>query len=465
MSTLGFTFGDPKPTPDNFDTFNPKDVFADSGIFVQAVPEPIPKPWRNPPVMSLDEVLGAAAVQQIQTSGSIVFHSIGDSGGVKQPQHQFAVADALTADLAGKDYSGGRPAMLFHLGDVVYYFGQTVYYFDQFYDPYRNYGAPILAIPGNHDGVMAPTDDNQYSLEAFWNNFCSMRPGHRTEAQSCARTTMTQPGVYFTLDAPFVKIIGLYSNTSELVGTLAGPNNDQQQLTFLTAQLQTTAAQRQQGDRRALIIAVHHPPFTGAVDHFPSPAMLADIDAACTKAGLMPDLVLSGHSHLYERYNRSISGRTIPYVVAGNGGFYNLLGLQKDKNGKPPTPGISGTDGKGNPLTLKAFNENTFGFLRLTISQASIELEALGASGAGAATTSIDSFTVNLNAHTVTDGVTAATKSFRSGGSMHGGSSHGGGAAHGSTPAHRGAATHAGSRAREKQHSGGAHQGGKKKGS
>lgn len=40
MSTLGFSFGNPQPSPDNFDTFNPKDVFADSRIFVQAVPEP-----------------------------------------------------------------------------------------------------------------------------------------------------------------------------------------------------------------------------------------------------------------------------------------------------------------------------------------------------------------------------------------------------------------------------------------
>src|SRR5215471_16355699 len=123
----GFAFADPKPSPDNYDTFDPKDVFADSGIFVQAVPEQIKAPWRTPPVMSLDEVLGKSAVQQIQNSNKIVFHSIGDSGGIKEPAHQFAVADGLTADLSGKDYSKGRSAFLFHLGDVVYYFGQEVY--------------------------------------------------------------------------------------------------------------------------------------------------------------------------------------------------------------------------------------------------------------------------------------------------------------------------------------------------
>jgi Calcineurin-like phosphoesterase len=434
MSSLGFSFGDPKPSPDNFDTFNPQDVFADSGVFVTAVPEPIPTPWRTPPAMSLDEVLGSAATQQIQAAGQIVFHSIGDSGGVHSPQFQFSVADALSKDLAGKTYSTGLPAMLYHLGDVVYYFGQTEYYFDQFYDPYRNYNAPILAIPGNHDGVMFPKSDEQSSLESFWNNFCSMRPVHRAEAQSCSRTTMTQPGVYFALDAPFVKIIGLYSNTSESVGTLEGPNNDTQQLTFLAGQLQTAVAQRQQGDQRALIFAVHHPPFTGAVSHFPSPGLLADLDAACNQAGIMPDLVLSGHSHLYERYNRSVNGRTIPYVVAGNGGFYNLAGVKKDKQGNPPTPGIAGTDGKGNPLTLVAYNQDSFGFLRITVSPGSIALESVGVNLQGA-TSSIDTFTVNLTAHTVTEGIASGGSggSTGSSGTTSGGSSRGGSSTGGST--------------------------------
>jgi len=404
MAGTGFAFGDPKPSPDNFNTFNPKDVFADSGIFVPAVPEKIPSPWRTPSVMSLDQILGKAATQQIQSSGSIVFHSIGDSGGVKEPAHQFHVADALTADLAQKTFSNGRPAFLFHLGDVVYYFGQEVYYFDQFYDPYRDYDAPIFAIPGNHDGVMYPKEPISFSLEPFWNNFCSKTPGHVAEAQGCARTTMTQPSVYFTLDAPFVKIIGLYSNTSESVGTLHGPNNDAQQLTFLASQLQAAATQRKQGDVRALVIAVHHPPFTGSVDHFPSPDMLKDIDAACTAASIMPDLVLSGHSHLYERYNRTVSGHQIPYAVAGNGGFYNLAGFKKGQNGKPPSPGVTGTDGQGNPLTLKAFSESTFGFLRMTADAKSIVLEAVGVDENTGKTSSLDSFTVNLAQHTVSDG-------------------------------------------------------------
>ena len=48
--------------------------------------------------------------------------------------------------------------------------------------------------------------------------------------------------------------------------------------------------------------------------------MANEIDAACTNAGVWPDLVLSGHAHLYQRLSRAVGGRSIPYIVAGSGG-------------------------------------------------------------------------------------------------------------------------------------------------
>ena len=70
----------------------------------------------------------------------------------------------------------------------------------------------------------------------------------------------------------------------------------------------------------AVLVAVHHPPFTGGVNHGGSPRMLQDMDDAATKAGFWPHVVLSGHSHNYQRYTRTVSGLTIPYIVAGMGG-------------------------------------------------------------------------------------------------------------------------------------------------
>jgi len=71
------------------------------------------------------------------------------------------------------------------------------------------------------------------------------------------RETMTQPGVYWMLDAPFAQIIGLYSNIVEGPGEGAG--GDQQQITWLISTLKTIVASRKSGGRKGLIIGVHHP--------------------------------------------------------------------------------------------------------------------------------------------------------------------------------------------------------------
>jgi hypothetical protein len=219
--------------------------------------------------MELSSVIGDASVQAILKAGKITFHSVGDTGGIHSPQFQFAVADGMAADV---DNSGA--AFFYHLGDVVYYFGQEEYYFGQFYDPYRDYNGPIFAIPGNHDGVVYKGETAK-SLDAFIANFCASEPAQTPDSQGAVRTTMNQPGVYFALNAPFVKVIGLYSNTSEgaTQGVIASSANaaiGTKQLDFLKLQLTAAKAERDQGKGRALIIATHHPPFTGSAFHVPA---------------------------------------------------------------------------------------------------------------------------------------------------------------------------------------------------
>jgi hypothetical protein len=354
-------------------------------------------------VLDLAQVLTPADIQQIQSAKSIVFHAVGDSGGVKEPSKQFAVADAMATDLQGKTYQNGLPAFFFHLGDVVYYLGQERYYYDQYYDPYRDYDAPIFAIPGNHDGMVSPSLPEK-SLDGFYENFCTQTPGHNPEAQGFARTTMTQPGVYFTLNAPLVKIIGLYSNISEgaTEGVISGGVVGTAQLTFLQQQLKTAAQERTAGNRRALIIAVHHPPFTGSQDHAPSPTMLTQIDSACQQAGILPDLVLSGHAHLYERYTRFMGSAQIPFIVAGTGGYFNLSGFKRTSAGALPKLPFMSTDAKGNKLRLDALNENNFGFLRISVSATAVTGQFLGVNvTTKGVPTLLDHFTLDLNHHTV----------------------------------------------------------------
>jgi hypothetical protein len=74
---------------------------------------------------------------------------VGDTGSVVGPATQSLVADKMVTDF-NEANAADVPAFLFHLGDVVYFFGEATYYYDQFYEPYRDYPAPILAIPGNH---------------------------------------------------------------------------------------------------------------------------------------------------------------------------------------------------------------------------------------------------------------------------------------------------------------------------
>lgn len=120
-------------------------------------------------------------------------------------------------------------------------------YTDRFYRPYRNYPGKILAIPGNHDGeVKSPLD--RPSLAAFREAFCAPAAVVPEQASVIGvfRQTMTQPGVYWLLDALFVRIIGLHSNLLESPGYLEGKTDlgqpDISQLEWLRKTLKAAAA-------------------------------------------------------------------------------------------------------------------------------------------------------------------------------------------------------------------------------
>lgn len=288
---------------------------------IQGNLEPVPAVKGNS-VMQLSDVIGAQASQEIQTSGSISFHSVGDTGkSANSPQGD--VAEAMATDFDASNPQTASPAFFFHLGDVIYGPGKDNAYRQEFYEPYVHYPGKIIAIPGNHDGEVFPKSDPK-TLKAFQANFCAASQTVPPIAGTIFRQTMDQPGVYWYLNAPFVDIVGLYSNAAENPGFISGTIPGQAQKNWLIQTLKNIAAQRQKGPRKALVMATHHPPFT-AGGHSPSTLMLADIDGACTQAKLMPDMYLSGHAHSYQRYTRELNfnGKAlqIPYIVAGTGGI------------------------------------------------------------------------------------------------------------------------------------------------
>src|SRR5262249_37205977 len=136
-------------------------------------------------------------------------------------ESQNLVADSLVADFHVPN-EADQPSFFFHLGDIVYSFSEAQYYYDQFYEPYRDYPAPIFAIAGNHERMVSPRDvDHVKPLETYYRNFCQEEPQFSPDALTIHRTTMTQPGVYFTLDAPYVRVIGLFSNALEDPGLIS----------------------------------------------------------------------------------------------------------------------------------------------------------------------------------------------------------------------------------------------------
>jgi hypothetical protein len=340
--------------------------------------------------IALSDVIGKLGTKEIEDLGEIRFHSLGDSG------VNHAVEAEQVADEMALDFQAGagalNPAFLFHLGDVIYGPDKQNHYGERFYRPYRHYPGKILAIPGNHDGE-AKSKADEPSLQAFRDNFCAKTAKVPLQASGSGifRETMTQPGVYWMLDAPFVRIIGLYSNRLENPGFLEAIDTngkaDLSQIDWLNKTLATIAKSK---DKKALIIATHHPPYSQS-GHSGSHEMNASIDQALAAAKLTPDAFLSGHAHNYQRHTRRMNKRQVPYIIAGTGG----IGVQA----VAPAQGqvVDAADHVTYDAALKSL-----GYLKVQVSaqQLKIEFRDLGS----ASNRPFDPITVDLASGVLTAG-------------------------------------------------------------
>ena len=342
---------------------------------------PIP-PVKGDSSMALADIIGASGTHEIEQLGELRFHALGDSG-VNHATDAELVAEDMTTDF--KPSAGAlNPAFLFHLGDVVYGPGKESHYGERFYSPYKRYPGKIIAIAGNHDGEVKSPDDEP-SLSAFRAHFCADTATVPPQASGSGifRENMTQPGVYWLLDAPFVRIIGLYSNLLENPGFLQGNGgNDTSQLDWLKTTLTKIAKNK---TRKALLIATHHPPFSQS-GHSGSTEMLKSIDDICNSTGVFPDAFFSGHAHNYQRYTRRIGGKQIPYYVLGTGG----ISTQR-------TPAATGQPAdQSNQTTFDAALQS-LGYLFVTVSATHFKTEfwQMGQDH----TTPFDPLTVDLTTH------------------------------------------------------------------
>jgi predicted phosphodiesterase len=321
-------------------------------------------PFQDPAgtcTMNLQTFFGAQAIATIKNHGQIMFHVMGDSG--VGTAEQEGVANAMASDINDADHELG-PSFMVHLGDVIYGPNKEAGYVDRFYRVYDHYNRLIFAVPGNHDGEVYPTTDPT-TLAAFEANFCSPNGSQPPLGKQYGILMPNQPGPYWHLQAPFVDIIGLYSNAAEDVGIIKNAKIGGQQKVWLQQRLTAIAGSQSGAKRNALVIVVHHPPYArgfqeSSYGHPGSPQMLQDIDDCCAAAGILPDAVLAGHTHSYQHYVRTQSLKqvqcTIPYLIIGTGG----IGLQR-------IPAPTGVRNKtGDVLYFSAFKD--YGYLTATAS-------------------------------------------------------------------------------------------------
>lgn len=244
---------------------------------------PIPTPQRDP-TMALADIVGSQGAQEIQQEGAICLHIVGDTG-EPHGNWQELISEAMAADYNAAN-SAISPAFFLHLGDVNYYDNTDSGYNAQFYSPYKNYPGKIIAIPGNHDGETFIAWKNASSgqsttLAEFLANFCQPAPGVPPAAGTIYREMISQPAVYWYLNTPFADFIGLYSNVGESEGCIGDSANvGMAQVTWLNQTLKQISANQQANGRKALVILVHHPPYSNGM--LISQQMLTDIDNACS---------------------------------------------------------------------------------------------------------------------------------------------------------------------------------------
>jgi acid phosphatase type 7 len=162
---------------------------------------------------------------------------------------------------------------------------------------------------------------NEDSLIAFIRNFCADPTNAKKPSPDSGevnKSPMIQPNVYWTLLAPYVTLIGLYTNVPE------GGEVHTDQVNWFEKEL------RSADKTKALIVALHHPVFSMDKFHSGGQAMLELLDNPFEKTGKIPDAVLTGHVHNYQRFTRTHSnGKKVPYIVAGAGGYWHLHWMQQ----------------------------------------------------------------------------------------------------------------------------------------
>jgi hypothetical protein len=372
--------------------------------------------------------------RRVKKTGVLTFHAIGCTGDFLDHRPQDAVAAAMAAQARDPGSLGGpaaKASFLFHLGDIAYKdedradpsrADQLQIYNAQFFAPYTAYPRPIVAVPGNHCGKHS-AHGGRSPIDHFIDQFCATKKGKSPDNDTDDRPAVKQPYVYWRLDTPVARFIGLYTNVCN-GGLLDDPAHldRRPQYEWLVAQLKDVRKREAKDSaRKALLLSAHYPPFSGAANfsvrgdptlgptgNAASARPLAEVLAkAYEEAGRRPDAVLSAHAHLYQRLTyRYDDGWEIPHLIAGCGGHTALERMWEDaaKRETPPRPApfdAAPPPGFALPrkhgLRVDAYADRCFGFMRLTVTTAELLGEFFAVDAASLRL--LDSFRLDLQSH------------------------------------------------------------------
>ncbi|MGW3244246.1 metallophosphoesterase family protein [Streptomyces sp. NPDC001070] len=247
------------------------------------------------------------------------FLVLGDTGEGDDPQ--YAVVPGLL-----KAGAGTRYAVI--CSDVLYPVGNANEYETKFFRPYRDYDAPIYAIPGNHDwydgltGFMRvfcrapglPAAPRPRPLTpAWWRTLLWAKPAVPDDARldearllrSAPSQAASQPGPYWAIDSGPIRIIGIDTG---LLGDI-----DREQGEWL---------RRVSLGPRPKILVTGSPIYVDG-EHHP-----CAIEGGGTVDEIVRDpehnfvAAIGGDIHNYQHYPVDVDGRRIEYLVSGGGGAF-----------------------------------------------------------------------------------------------------------------------------------------------
>ncbi|SEK97135.1 Calcineurin-like phosphoesterase [Nonomuraea pusilla] len=245
--------------------------------------------------------------------GHFSFLLLGDTG--EGDASQYAVVPGMLK-------AGHGTSFAIIASDVVYPAGSGNEYGDKFFRPYKDYDAPIYAIPGNHDWYDG--------LSGFMRVFCDApglppkpdrglrgllwrRPDTIDEARLAAARELrgkpsqraAQPGSYWVVESESLLIVGVDTGIRNVI--------DKDQTAWL---------RRVSLDPRPKILVTGKPIYVGNAY---KPSELEE-------GGTIDDIVrdpahryvaaIGGDVHNYQRYPVKVGDRVIQYVVSGGGGAF-----------------------------------------------------------------------------------------------------------------------------------------------